>query len=71
MNAALRRMGYGKDEVTAHGFRVTASTFLNARHYDSDVVEAVLAHQDKNTLLACHRTSLLIHRQTIVSKRNA
>jgi integrase len=25
MNAALRRMGYGKDEVTAHGFRVTAA----------------------------------------------
>lgn len=50
MNAALRRMGYGKDEVTAHGFRVTASTFLNARNYDSDVIEAVLAHQDKNTI---------------------
>lgn len=50
MNAALRRMGYGKDEVTAHGFRVTASTFLNARSYDSDVIEAVLAHQDKNTI---------------------
>lgn len=50
MNAALRRMGYGKDEVTAHGFRVTASTFLNARNYDPDVIEAVLAHQDKNTI---------------------
>ncbi len=50
MNAALRRMGYSKDEVTAHGFRVTASTFLNVRHYDPDVIEAVLAHQDKNTI---------------------
>ncbi len=50
MNAALRRMGYGKDEVTAHGFRVTASTFLNIRSYDPDVIEAVLAHQDKNTI---------------------
>ncbi|MFD9900932.1 tyrosine-type recombinase/integrase [Mesorhizobium sp. NPDC059025] len=50
MNAALRRMGYGKDEVTAHGFRVTASTILNARNYDPDVIEAVLAHQDKNTI---------------------
>ena len=50
MNAALRRMGYGKDEVTAHGFRVTASTILNARHYDPDVIEAVLAHQDKNPI---------------------
>ena len=50
MNAALRRMGYGKDEVTAHGFRVTASTILNARNYDADVIEAVLAHQDKNSI---------------------
>jgi integrase len=50
MNAALRRMGYGKDEVTAHGFRVTASTILNTRNYDSDVIEAVLAHQDRNAI---------------------
>nr|WP_246245860.1 hypothetical protein [Mesorhizobium zhangyense] len=50
MNAALRRMGYGKDEVTAYGFRVTASTILNARHYDPDVIEAVLAQQDKNAI---------------------
>ncbi|PRD40824.1 integrase [Phyllobacterium phragmitis] len=50
MNAALRRMGYGKDEVTAHGFRVTVSTILNARSYDPDVIEAVLAHQDKNAI---------------------
>lgn len=50
MNAALRRMGYSKDEVTAHGFRVTASTILNARNYDADVIEAVLAHQDKNAI---------------------
>ncbi len=49
-NAALRRMGYRKDEVTAHGFRVTASTILNDRGFDSDVVEAVLAHQDKNVI---------------------
>ncbi|MBB2974428.1 integrase arm-type DNA-binding domain-containing protein [Mesorhizobium sp. RMAD-H1] len=50
MNVALRRMGYGKDEVTAHGFRVTASSILNSRNYDPDVIEAVLAHQDKNAI---------------------
>ncbi|MBZ9775055.1 tyrosine-type recombinase/integrase [Mesorhizobium sp. CO1-1-8] len=50
MNSALRRMGYGKDEVTAHGFRVTASTILNANNCDPDVIEAVLAHQDKNAI---------------------
>jgi len=28
LNAALRRLGYDKDEATAHGFRATASTVL-------------------------------------------
>jgi integrase len=49
-NAALRRIGYGKDEVTAHGFRVTASSILNSRGFDPDVIEAVLAHQDQNSI---------------------
>ena len=49
-NSALRRMGYSKDEVTAHGFRVTASSILNSRGYDPDVIEAVLAHQDQNAV---------------------
>ena len=54
-NSALRRMGYGKDEVTAHSFRVTASTILNARSYDPDVIEAVLAHQDRNAIRRAYR----------------
>jgi integrase len=48
MNSALRRMGYGKDEMTAHGFRATASTILNERGFHPDVIEAALAHQDEN-----------------------
>ncbi len=49
-NSAIRRMGYSKEEVTAHGFRATASTILNDRGFDADVIEAALAHQDKNTI---------------------
>ncbi len=49
-NTVLRRMGYSGEEVTAHGFRVTASTILNSREYNPDVIEAVLAHQDKNAI---------------------
>ena len=30
MSAAMRRMGYGKDEVCPHGFRSSASSLLNA-----------------------------------------
>ncbi len=48
MNSALRRMGYIKDEMTAHGFRSAASTILNERGYNSDVIEAALAHQDED-----------------------
>lgn len=49
-NSSLRRMGYQKEEVTAHGFRATASTILNTRGYGPDVIEAALAHQDKNVI---------------------
>lgn len=48
LNAALRRLGYSKDEVTAHGFRSTASTFLNEAGHDPDVIEAALAHVDSD-----------------------
>ena len=49
-NSAIRRMGYTKEEVTAHGFRSTASTILNTRGFEADVIEAALAHQDKNAV---------------------
>ena len=49
MNAALRRMGYRQDEMTAHGFRSSASTFLNeSRRWSSDAVERQLAHVDQD-----------------------
>lgn len=47
-NAALRRMGYTKEEMTAHGFRASASTILNARGFNPDVIEAALGHQEEN-----------------------
>lgn len=46
MNSALRRMGYSKEEMCAHGFRSSASTILNERGFERDVIEAALAHQD-------------------------
>ncbi len=50
MNAALRRMGYAKEEMVAHGFRSAASTILNERGVNPDVIEAALAHQDQNAV---------------------
>ncbi len=47
MNAALRRMGFDKDEMTSHGFRSMAATRLNEMgRWTVDAIERQLAHQD-------------------------
>lgn len=57
LNAAFRRMGFSKDEVTAHGFRATASTLLNESGlWNPDAIERALAHGESNaTRGAYHR----------------
>ncbi|PQA87121.1 tyrosine-type recombinase/integrase [Hyphococcus luteus] len=51
MNAALRRMGFAKDEMTPHGFRATAATLLNETgKWHPDAVERQLAHIDENEI---------------------
>lgn len=45
INTAIRIMGYGKDQMTAYGFRAMASTLLNEIGYRADVIEAQLAHK--------------------------
>lgn len=46
-NAALKRIGYG-GKLVAHGLRSIASTALNEAGFNPDVIEAALAHSDKN-----------------------
>jgi integrase len=49
LNAALRRLGYGTDEMTAHGFRAMASTRLNEMsEWNPDAIERQLAHQEQD-----------------------
>lgn len=51
INAALRALGYGPDEMTAHGFRSMADTLLNETgQFSADAIERRLAHQDKIAL---------------------
>lgn len=52
--AALRRMGFGKDEICAHGFRAMASTLLNELGYPPDVIERQLAHVPGNRVRAAY-----------------
>ncbi|MDR1977273.1 MAG: tyrosine-type recombinase/integrase [Synergistaceae bacterium] len=44
VSAALRRLGYSQDEMTAHGFRGMATTILYEHGWTSDAVERQLAH---------------------------
>ncbi|NQW04767.1 MAG: tyrosine-type recombinase/integrase [Acidobacteria bacterium] len=67
LNAGLRRLGYGHDEMTAHGFRTMASTRLNEMGYRSDVIEKQLAHEDKDTVRAAYnRAEHLDERQQMM-----
>ena len=52
--AALRRMGYSKEEMTGHGFRAAASTTLYENGWPSDVIERQLAHAERNKIKASY-----------------
>jgi integrase len=55
LNAALRRMGFTKGEATSHGFRATASTFLNeCSPFSADAIERALAHAPKSAVRAAY-----------------
>jgi integrase len=54
LGAALRRLGYSKDEMTAHGFRSVASTLLNEQGFSPDVIELQLAHAERNKVRAAY-----------------
>jgi integrase len=50
LNAALRRLGYGKDHVTAHGFRATARSLLAEQGWAPEIIERHLAHKASGPL---------------------
>ncbi len=51
---ALRRLGYGKGELTFHGFRSMASTLLNELVDNRDWIERQLAHSESNSVRAAY-----------------
>lgn len=51
LNLALRRMGFGPDDMSAHGFRASASTFLNeSGKFSAGAIERALAHQEADAV---------------------
>jgi len=70
INAALRRLGYQANEITAHGFRATARTILDeVLGFRPDVIEHQLAHAVKDPNgRAYNRTSHLELRREMMQK---
>ena len=55
LNAALRRLGYSKEQMTGHGFRSMASTILNEQGcWHPDAIERQLAHVERNNVRAAY-----------------
>lgn len=61
-NAALKRVGYG-GKLVAHGLRSIASTSMNEAGFNSDVIEAALAHIDKNEVRRAYNRSTYIQKR--------
>ena len=67
LNAALRRMGYDKDTMTAHGFRALASSLLHEQGFPPMVIERQLAHAERNKVAgAYNRADLLPERRRMM-----
>jgi integrase len=67
LNRALERMGFnGKDSIgfSAHGFRATASTFLNEMGYRPDVIERQLAHAERDKVRASYNQAEYMEERT-------
>lgn len=63
---ALRRMGY-QGRMTGHGFRALASTILNERGYQPDVIERQLAHEDADKIRSAYnRAEYLLERKKLM-----
>lgn len=54
VNAALRRLGYSKEEMTGHGFRSMASTLLHEHGWPQQAIERQLAHAERNKIAAAY-----------------
>jgi len=67
-NAALRRMGFTKNEATAHGFRASARTIMDEiLHIPVVLIEHQLSHSVRDPLgRAYNRTAHLVERKEMM-----
>lgn len=58
VNAALRALGFTKEQITGHGFRHMASTLLNESSlWNRDAIERQLAHTDQDDIRAVYNAA--------------
>lgn len=63
INQAIKRLGYGPDVITPHGFRGTASSMLNELGYDARVIEKQLAHEPRSQMVAAYNHAQYIDKR--------
>ncbi len=70
VRSALRRLGYGNDDMTAHGFRAMARTMIAERlGVQPEIIEAQLAHAVAGPLgRAYDRTTYMEQRRDMMAK---
>ncbi|WP_299143772.1 integrase arm-type DNA-binding domain-containing protein [uncultured Vibrio sp.] len=62
-NMAIKRMGF-KGQLVSHGLRALASTTLNEQsQFNGDLVEAALAHADKDKVRAAYNRSQYVEQR--------
>lgn len=67
VTAALRRIAYTGDQMTAHGFRATARTLLAELGWQPDAIERQLAHKASGPLGAAYdRAQFLAERRRMM-----
>lgn len=64
-NMALKRMGFA-GELVSHGLRALASTTLNEQAFEPDVIEAALAHVDKNEVRRAYNRAEYLNRRKVM-----
>ena len=64
-NKALRDMGF-TGRLVAHGLRALASTTLNEKGFDDDVIETALAHKDTNKIRQAYNRAKYLERRRVM-----
>ncbi|MCF6244919.1 MAG: integrase arm-type DNA-binding domain-containing protein [Sulfurovum sp.] len=62
VSSALKRLDFG-DEIVPHGFRAMFSTIANEHGKESDVVEALLAHVEKDKIRGAYNRAEYVEKK--------